>query len=152
MARLTVRRAHMQLQCTSQHSFLPVWTDAQLCDKPANSVFLVNQLRGAAPCMQPPGVNTRGKMVLCLENSRMGSSTSEWLCIAGARTTIANAAYSFLHPWTQKGNMAVRLKKLHESAQARYEKSRDGLVTSVAQQQPVLTGQLSSTSSSMSHM
>ncbi|DBA95241.1 TPA: hypothetical protein ACH3X3_013138 [Trebouxia sp. C0006] len=59
----------------------------------------------------------------------------------GARTTVANAAYSFLHPWTQKGNMAVRLKKLHESAQARYEKSRDGLVTSVAQQQPVLTGQ-----------
>ncbi|KAA6423337.1 MAG: hypothetical protein FRX49_06789 [Trebouxia sp. A1-2] len=58
----------------------------------------------------------------------------------GARTTIANAAYSFLHPWTQKGNMAVRLKKLHESAQARYEKSKDGLVTAVAQQQPVLTG------------
>jgi len=79
-------------------------------------------------------------------------STSEWLCIAGARTTIANAAYSFLHPWTQKGNMAVRLKKLHESAQARYEKSRDGLVTSVAQQQPVLTGQLPSTSSSIPHM
>ncbi|KAL0026237.1 hypothetical protein WJX77_004600 [Trebouxia sp. C0004] len=59
---------------------------------------------------------------------------------SGARTTIANAAYSFLHPWTQKGNMAVRLKKLHESAQARHEKSRDGLITSVAQQQPVLTG------------
>lgn len=48
--------------------------------------------------------------------------------------------------------MAVRLKKLHESAQARYEKSRDGLVTSVAQQQPVLTGQLPSTSSSIPHM
>lgn len=48
--------------------------------------------------------------------------------------------------------MAVRLKKLHESAQARYEKSKDGLVTAVAQQQPVLTGQLHSTSSSVPHM
>ena len=92
--------------------------------------------------MQPPGVNTWRSMVLCLVNSCMGSSTSEWPCIAGARTTVANAAYSFLHPWTQKGNMAVRLKKLQESAQARYEKSRDELVTSVAQQQPLLTGQL----------
>ena len=105
----------------------------------------MNQLRGATPVIQPPDVNTWDNMVLCCVNSCMGSSKSGWLCIAGARTTVANAAYSFLHPWTQKGNMAVRLKKLHESAQARYEKSRDGLVTSVAQQQPVLTGQLPST-------
>jgi len=104
--------------------------------------FWWNQFSGAAPFTQPPGVSTQGNMVICLVNSYTGSSTSEWLCIVGARTTIANAAYSFLHPWTQKGNMAVRLKKLHESAQARYEKSRDGLVTSVAQQQPVLTGEL----------
>lgn len=56
-------------------------------------------------------------------------------CIsAGARTVIANAAYSFLHPWSHKGNMAVRLKKLHESAQARYEKSREWLVDAVAKQ------------------
>ncbi len=63
------------------------------------------------------------------------------MCNTGARTTIANAAYSFLHPWTQKGNMAVRLKKLHDSALARYDKSKDWLVNTVAQQQPVLTGQ-----------
>ena len=57
------------------------------------------------------------------------------LCLnAGARTTIANAAYGFLHPWTQKGNMAVRLKKLHESAQQRYEKFKDWLVKAVAEQ------------------
>ena len=37
--------------------------------------------------------------------------------------------------------MAVRLKKLHESAQVRFEKCRDGLAYSVAQQQPQLTGQ-----------
>ncbi len=130
----------------------------------------MNQLRGAAPLSHLPGVSTQGNMVLLTfelmhrkQHIRMAvhcrclhydcqCSTSEWLCIAGARTTIANAAYSFLHPWTQKGNMAVRLKKLHESAQARYEKSRDGLVTSVAQQQPVLTGQLPSTSGSILHV
>lgn len=53
---------------------------------------------------------------------------------AGARTTIANAAYSFLYPWTQKGNMAVRLKKLHESAQQRYDKCQDWLTNAVAGQ------------------
>ncbi|KAL3156973.1 hypothetical protein ABBQ38_001230 [Trebouxia sp. C0009 RCD-2024] len=57
----------------------------------------------------------------------------------GARTVIANAAYSFLHPWSHKGNMAVRLKKLHESAQARYDKSKEGLVNAVAQQPPGLS-------------
>ena len=56
------------------------------------------------------------------------------MCITGARTVIANAAYSFLHPWSHKGNMAVRLKKLHESAQARYDKSKEGLVSAVLQQ------------------
>ena len=60
---------------------------------------------------------------------------------AGARTTIANAAHSFLHPWTQKGNMAVRLKKLHESAQARHDKSVSWLSDAVAnKQQPGLAG------------
>lgn len=56
--------------------------------------------------------------------------------VAGARTTIANAAYSFLYPWTQKGNMAVRLKKLHESAQQRYEKYKEWLAKAVAEQTP----------------
>ena len=59
---------------------------------------------------------------------------------AGARTVIANAAYSFLHPWSHKGNMAVRLKKLHESAQARYDKSKEWLVNAVTQQPPVPAG------------
>lgn len=68
--------------------------------------------------------------------SRRSSQTCRKLCIAGARTVIANAAYSFLHPWSHKGNMAVRLKKLHESAQARYDKSKEGLVNAVVQQPP----------------
>ena len=60
---------------------------------------------------------------------------------AGARTVIANAAYSFLHPWSHKGNMAVRLKKLHESAQARYDKSKEWLVEAVAKQPQAPAGE-----------
>lgn len=59
---------------------------------------------------------------------------------AGARTVIANAAYRFLHPWSHKGNMAVRLKKLHESAQARYDKAREGLIEAVSKQPKALAG------------
>ena len=66
------------------------------------------------------------------------------ICVpAGARTVISNAAYSFLHPWSNKGNMAIRLKKLHESAQARYDKAKEWLVSAVAHQPRVPTGQRS---------
>ena len=36
--------------------------------------------------------------------------------------------------------MAVRLKKLQDSAQARYDKSRHWLVSAVAHQEPALAG------------
>ena len=71
------------------------------------------------------------------------------LLTTGARTTIANAAYSFLYPWTQKGNMAVRLKKLHDSAQYRYNKHRDWLAKAVADEAPA-AGPLQSLSSHVS--
>lgn len=75
-------------------------------------------------------------------NAAAESNTS--ICSnAGARTVIANAAYSFLHPWSHKGNMAVRLKKLHESAQARYDKAREGLIEAVAKQPKPIAGDYS---------
>lgn len=40
--------------------------------------------------------------------------------------------------------MAVRLKKLHESAQARYDKSKEGLMNAVVQQPQVPAGESSS--------
>lgn len=39
--------------------------------------------------------------------------------------------------------MAVRLKKLHESAQARYDKAREGLIEAVAKQPKPIAGDYS---------